>query len=217
MISITYDFSDAVKMLDTIGRQAPFAAATALTKTAQDVQEAVRKEMPRNFTIRRPWVVQGIRVKAATKTRLVAEVYSRDPFMALQETGGIKRSIGRRVFEWGEYLAVPLDARRSKSDVVNKKDWPQSLVNPFVLRARDGREYLAVKAITTGRANTVRSVKTLRGKQRRVTGNKLMYRLIRQTTLRPRLHLADIAARVIPERWPINFAAAIDHALATAR
>jgi hypothetical protein len=60
--------------------------------------------------------------------------------MGLQETGGTKASIHKRVFEWGDYLAIPVDARRSKSDIVAQKDWPKNLVDPFVLTAKDGTE-----------------------------------------------------------------------------
>jgi len=213
--SVTYDFSSAYKMLDAVTKQARFACASALTRTAQDVQEAVRTEMPRNFTIRRPWVVQGIRIKPANKQNLTAEVYSRDPFMGLQERGGVKRAIGKRVFEWGDYLAVPVDARRGKTDIVRPQDRPKALIDPFVLTARDGRKYLAVKSLTVGK--NVRSIKTMRGKQKRETGVRLMYVLVKQETLRPRLGLTATAARIVPARWPINLANALEQAVATAR
>jgi hypothetical protein len=81
------------------------------------------------------------------------------------------------VFEWGDYLAIPVDARRSKSDVVAKQDWPQNLVDPFVLVAKDGRKYLAVHSITSGKSGAV-NVRNARGKQRRASGARLMYLLV---------------------------------------
>jgi len=82
-----------------------FASALMLTRTAQDSQAEIKRQLPRRFEIRNRAVVDGIRIQAATKSKLVASVGSIDDFMALQEEGGTKQS--RR----GKSLAVP-DTRR---------------------------------------------------------------------------------------------------------
>lgn len=210
------DLDKAIKALNAQAKQVPFATALALTRTAADVQGEIRNEMPGNFTLRRDWVVKGIRIKPATKSTLTAEVFSRDAFMAIQESGGIKRSINRRVFDYKGYLAIPLDARRSKRDIVAKQDWPANLINPFVFTARDGRTYLAVHQVNVGKTGP-RDVRALRGKQKRSTGLRLMYTLIREETLRPRLGMRRIATRVIEARFGQHFAAAYEQAVRTAR
>lgn len=214
-ISIKHDLDKAMAGFAAQQKQVRYAAAVALTKTAQDLQAEIRNEMPRNFTLRRQWVVQGIRIKAARRDFLQAEVFSRDPFMAIQESGGTKTAIGRRVFDYQGYLAVPLDARRSKYDVVRKEDWPENLVDPFILTARDGRKYLAVHQL--GSRKGPRSVRTMRGKQKRETGTRLMYTLVKSEQLRARLGMRRIAARIVEPRWHENFGRALFEALSTAK
>jgi hypothetical protein len=213
--SLKHDVDVALATWSAQQKQVRFAAAFALTRTAQDLQDAIRAEMPRNFTLRRRWVVQGIRIKPARTDYLRAEVYSKDPFMAIQETGGEKRSINKRVFDYGAYLAVPLDARRSKSDIVRKEDWPQNLIDPFILTARDGRKYLAVHQL--GGRSGPRSVRTARGKQKRATGTRLMYTLVLRTQLRERLGMRRITRQIVEPRWHANFARALFDAISTAR
>ncbi len=50
-------------------KRLPFATALSLTRTAQDAQAQVRGELGDRFTIRRPYVARGIRIKAAYKAR----------------------------------------------------------------------------------------------------------------------------------------------------
>jgi hypothetical protein len=190
-ISFRHELATIADGWVSMQRQIPFAAALALTRTAQDIQRGVRAGMPGNFTLRRQWVVQGIRIKMARKDFLQSEVYSRDPFMAIQESGGTKTSIRKRVWDYGEYLAIPLDARRSKADIVKKADWPQNLIKPFVLTANDGRKYLAVHA-TTNKSGPV-PVSKARGKARRASGNRLMYILVKRYELRERLGMGKLA------------------------
>jgi hypothetical protein len=217
-IRVDADFSALTADLKRLQRdQLPFATARALTLTAQDIQSAVKDKMPGEFVLRRQWTVQGIRIKPALKSawpNQSAVVFSRDPFMNLQETGGTKTSIGRRVFDYGPYLAIPLDARRSKSDVVQKKDWPKNLINPFILTARDGRKYLAVRELA-GNKGRVRSIgRTAKGGT--WSGTKLMYVLVTREILKPRLNLVAIGQKVAAERFSINFNNAMAKALATA-
>jgi hypothetical protein len=211
--------SNAAEIIKQIGfirtDQLPFATAKALTDTARDAVAVKRAELPNEFTVRRPWIINGIVSTPATKQSLTAIVRDRDPFMEVQETGGIKSSINRRVFDYGEYLAVPLDARRNKRDVVDRRDWPKNLIDPFVLTARDGRKYLAVHEITVGQRQ--QSVRTARGKQRRTSGTRLMYVLIRREAIRARLGLRATVTRVARERFPVNFVSALRTALSTAR
>lgn len=46
--------------------------------------------MPHRFTVRSPWIIRGIGFERATKSSLEATVFSRDMFMADQETGGTR-------------------------------------------------------------------------------------------------------------------------------
>jgi hypothetical protein len=93
-----------------------FATAVSLTQMAQGAQASVRDKMPKAkggpFHVRRNWVLNGVRIKSATKTNLEAAVFSLDSggrrdFMGRQERGGVKRNVSG-----GEHIAVPLRAVR---------------------------------------------------------------------------------------------------------
>jgi hypothetical protein len=214
-ISVTSDVQSTIRQLNVRRDQQPFATALALTRTAQDAQAEIRRQLPSRFTIRTPWVAKGVRYKPANKQNLTAVVYDVDPFMRIQETGGEKVSIRKRVFDYGDYLAIPIDARRTKRDVVRREDWPQNLIKPFVIHARDGRTYLAVHALAKKvRAKLTRGGFTI-GKQ--VGGTRIMYILVRRETLRARFGFAATVRDVVDKRFNLNFRDAINVANATAR
>src|SRR5438105_2225598 len=119
-ISVTTTTDEVIRQLNVRMDQVRFATALALTRTAQDARAEIQREMPERFTVRTPWIAKGVRYTPANKQDLAATVSDIDPFMRIQETGGEKTSIHRRVFDYGEYLAVPLDARLNKRDVVRK-------------------------------------------------------------------------------------------------
>ncbi|MFA5701637.1 MAG: hypothetical protein WC913_10205, partial [Desulfuromonas sp.] len=56
-----------------------------ITRTAFDARDAVRDGLPDRFNLRRPWISRGIGVTPAKPRTLMAEVWSRDRFMALRE------------------------------------------------------------------------------------------------------------------------------------
>lgn len=105
-----------------------FALAKTLTNLAQESQAQVKREMPQKFTIRRPWVVNGIRIRPATRDRLEAWVYSLDSggrrdFMTRQEYGGIKTPQG------GKHIAIPLKAvKPTKKTIIPQYMKPKSLL-----------------------------------------------------------------------------------------
>jgi hypothetical protein len=67
--------------LNQLATQVPFAVAVALTKTAKDVQSAVKQEMQDVFERPVAYTLNSVFVKAATKQSLEAKVWLKDnPF-----------------------------------------------------------------------------------------------------------------------------------------
>lgn len=211
-VSVASQITSAIAKLDTIAKaqQFRFAVAKALTATASDVQKEVRKNMPQRFTLRRQWVVQGIRVERATKDNLTATVYSKDPFMGRQEVGGTKTP------KYDRNLAIPMRAvRRTKSQLINPADLPSNLGKAeFTVKrgkkevARRGAGGSVFKLVVNGRTFLCR---------RRNGQVELLYLLVPSAQVDKRLGLSDDAEKIVKERFSVNLADAIEYALRTAR
>lgn len=196
-ISVEANLKEMSKQLDSFrSDQFAFAVAKALTATAQDAQKAVREDMPNRFTLRRQWIVQGIRIEKATKSNLAAIVYSRDEsFMARQELGGIKAP------KYGSNLALPMPSvRRTKTQIIAKSELPGNLKNKFLIHAKDGRVYLANRFAKGKRA-----------------GVQLMYELRPKSMVKPRLGLHEITNKIVQQNFQKNLIEAMNYAMRTAR
>lgn len=176
-------------------KQIPFATAQALTATAEDVRAEIVKGLSEKFTLRKNWWRPGTRygfnVKKARRNDLVAEVFTRAPWMVDHETGATRRPKGRN-------LAVPSEfVKRSKRDLITKANQPRNLKKAFVLRSRSGQETIFQR---------------IRGK-----GLRPMYFLTKQAEIKPTLEFHITAVRVVNARWAKNFSKALDHAIKTAK
>jgi hypothetical protein len=124
-LDLTADLTGASLFLSQLRTQrAAKAIAEALNKTAMSARDAVRKDMPRRFTIRRPWVLQGIGVQFARSGLPEAAVFSRDEFMREQEFGGIRHG--------GKARSIPMGRIRD----LHRKAIIPKYMRPQVLMAR---------------------------------------------------------------------------------
>lgn len=197
-ISVDHDIAKAAAKIRSIteAQQLRFATAKALTQTAVQVQQEVRKNMPSRFQLRRQWVVQGIRVDRATKQNLVATVYSRDKFMGLQEAGGNKSPLRN-------YLAIPTSmVRRTPSEIVRQSDKPKALGDKVEIVTFRGEKYLALKKPRKG-ANGQRL--------------RFLYLLVPRAKLEKRLGLEKDGNMVVRRNFAANLQQALDEAVKTAR
>jgi hypothetical protein len=192
------DVSQVLKAQDDlVTRQLPFATARALTLTAQDAQAAIRAGMPSRFTIRNAWSQRGIIIKPASKdvipyrsAVMVGDIWN---YLFLQEPGGEKTPTA------SAHLAVPEDIRSSPSQILRRQLRPKALL---------ARKDVFIKDLGGGNQAIYQRV----GK-----GLKLLYILVPEARIKPRLGLAETAQKIGNERWAINFAASLEAALITAR
>lgn len=211
-ISVASEIQKAMGQLQTIAeaKQFRFSVAKALTTTASDVQKEVRKNMSSRFTLRRQWVVQGIRIEKATKENLTATVYSKDVFMGRQEVGGTKLP------KYDQHLAIPMRAvRRYKSQMINPADLPSNLGKAeFSVKrgkkdvARRGAGGSVFKLVSNGRTFLCR---------RRNGQVEVLYMLVPRAQVNKRLGLGDDAQKVARLRFTQNLQDALAYAMRTAR
>lgn len=79
-ISIKTNFPDVSRQIDNIGKQARYAAAVALTRSAQDAQAGLRAEMRSVFDRPVPFTLNSLYLKRATRDDLEARVWLKDDF-----------------------------------------------------------------------------------------------------------------------------------------
>ena len=117
----------------------------------------------------------GFNMKKATADRLVAEIYTRAPWMQLQESGGTKSPKGR-------HLAIPTtNVRRTKRDLISKPQRPQALGSKaFHIKTKAGAEMLAMRIG--------------RGKNK---GLRFMYVLSKQASVKPLLHFHEQISKFV--------------------
>jgi hypothetical protein len=189
--------------------QLPFAMAKALTKTAQDVQAKVIAGLPSQFTLRTKWyqpnTPYGFKIEKATKTNLSAKVYTKAPWMQLQETGGVKQVPGKRLAipfleKQGSRPGIAFGVKRTKRDLIMKSQKPQALGSKaFILKGKKG-DLLAMR---TGRGK--RSIL------------RILYALEPKANIKARLYFAETGQQVVDQKWRPNFEEAIAYALRTSK
>nr|CRH06049.1 Conserved protein of unknown function [Candidatus Magnetococcus massalia] len=198
MIRVEANTRQVERAASNITKQARYATALALTRTVQDTQAEVRRRLPERFTIRTGWVAKGIRVKPAKKSNLQASVRVLDPFMALQETGGTKRSHS------GDALGVPVGARPNPKSVTRPGKFPSALLkkpNYFIAPLHNDSSTHAV----------------WRRGGRKGRKLKMMYRFVDRVEIKPRFGFMETVKEVVEARFQENFERAVKEALSTAR
>ena len=72
---VTFDVNHMLKKVDTIKQvQIPFASSLALNNLAKDIRDNYRAEMKQRFRNPVPFTLNGMYIKASSKTNLYVEV-----------------------------------------------------------------------------------------------------------------------------------------------
>nr|CRH06154.1 conserved protein of unknown function [Candidatus Magnetococcus massalia] len=198
MLRIETDTRQVERAASNFTKQARYATALALTRTAQDAQAEVRRRLPERFTIRTGWVAKGIRVKAAKKNELEASVRVLDPFMALQEIGGTKRS------KAGNALAVPVGARPNPKSVTRPGKFPGALL-------KKSNHFIA----PLFNDPTTHAVWRRGGRKGRKL--KMMYRFVDRVEVKPRFGFMATVKETVEARFQKNFNDVLLDALETSK
>lgn len=147
--------------------QLPFATSLAVNRTATVVRDAIRAHLQDAFTIRRPWVVQGIQVTHISDKHdnPISATVSIDPqraFLAKFEAGGTKSG------SLEIPIAIPSAALRPSFT-----DIPPLALYPKNLRLLARHDVTGTLAAT--RRITKRGVVQIQGKQRTFVLDQTMF------------------------------------------
>lgn len=77
-LTIKTNFPEVQRTIDALGKQVRYAAAVAMTRTAQDVKSALQREMSRAFDRPTRFTLNSLFLKPATKEKLEAQVFIKD-------------------------------------------------------------------------------------------------------------------------------------------
>lgn len=135
IINISFEGSDGARLRAFGESNIRFIAAKSLTRTAQEIQTAVRQHLHTAFVLRRPNFEKSIKVRPATKQNLVASVYTMAGFAALQQTGG------KQTAQHGR-LAVPRYSNLREIKAGRKTNPAGS----FITQLKNGGQAIATRA-----------------------------------------------------------------------
>lgn len=190
---------EARQMFADIGRQAPFALAGTLNDLANLSQKRVKDSLGERFTLRRPKFVRDTIYRKtgedwANKEKLEAAFRVNDQFnfLAKFEEGGTNKA------REGRFLALPVDVRRTKKDLITDKNKPAALLQKKSVRISN-----RVILQTTGKVKS------------KVT--KMLYLLIRSARIEPRLGMALTSKKVVEQEFDRVATKNITNALRTAK
>lgn len=208
MIQIKIDQAAVQRQMnDLVADQLPYATSRALTWLAVDCQTEIKRQLPQRFTLRNAWVKKGVRMKAATKTRLQSEVFHLDDYMERQEDGGIKYPLGR-------HLAIPVRVAGTARGIIKGNNRPKALLSKGSYKAsrKKGGTHRVFKI---DESTPDRQRHGMHPGIYMANGNNLMllYRLIPKGNVKKRWEFETTCKQVVNSRFERLFQLSLSQAL----
>lgn len=204
-------------MIRGMEKQLPFATATALTKTAQDVREDLKQQISYDLDQPTPFTVRGITMQSAKKARLWSSVFVKNiqsEYLFYAVEGGTQGK-----------MIQPANIRLNKYGNIPRNKLRKLLARPDVF-------YATIKGITgiwqrgsvrgnrfTTQVKSYRGPRKQTGYEFRNKGRNVRLLAVKDQRVRykERFDFYGHATRQFDRVWQRNFDAALDHALKTAR
>lgn len=198
------------RLLGGVEKQLPFAMAKAVNDITLEARDFLKDRNRQTFIIRRPWVLNGWRVRLARKssTPIAARLWldpTRD-FLAKFEEGGSKQSRS------GRSLAVPIEARPSPRALVPKALHIRAL-NLRAHRTAAGK----VQLKGANGAFVVRTAGHSLILQRKGGQVNTLYVFKRSVPIPASLRFYDTIGAYVRNEWPHVMGEALAYAIRTAK
>jgi hypothetical protein len=211
-VSIRLDTTPLTARLSALEQsQVPFALAKAINQTGLDFQVAERERMALIFTERRPDFIekQGVKLIGGFATKGKPFVtFGVDPkadFLTKFEIGGIKSP------RTGQFLAIPVDAKRNKRDIITPGNRPRSLLDRLQSKSGAGGVFI----LKERRGNLPPGIYQRSGRGGHEL--KFLYALDERAKILPELQFVATFERIVQSNWRKNWDVAFADALRTAR
>ncbi|MEZ0231886.1 MAG: hypothetical protein ACAH12_03530 [Methylophilaceae bacterium] len=238
-ISIKHNIKDMMSGLDAYGKQVPFAAARALTRTVKVAQSVIVKEFDVKLDRPTPFTKRSLYTKPATKKNLEAMVYLKDDSaggtkpmseqIAQQFSGGERAR--KRIEFWlsasgyigsSEYVAPGSAAKLDKYGNMSRGQIQQMLSQ---LRAGADRYAYSSKSARSmqnqakaGMMFWSRGGRLARGVwMRKGRTVKPILLVIKKPIYKKRIDMMKLVQTVINARFDMEFAYSMSEAIANAR
>lgn len=196
------DISAWLRRSEAVKKQARFAVALALTRTAQDAQRSVTQALPQTFDRPNPWTQKAIAVTPARKDNLESVVFAKDSqakYLGIQEVGGT------RTPKPGTPVVVPVNIRLNAFGNIGRGVIKREVHKPGTFTVGQGEKLPpGIYRRTKGRGQG-------RGKVR------LLIAVEKRAKYSPRFNFRRRVTVVAKRTFPRNFENALKQALATAR
>lgn len=209
---------DVADWLLRLGRdQIPYATSLAINNVAKSAQRAQVAGMHERFTIRRPsFARRTVKIKPfATKRSLEAVLWIDPPgdtsdIWAKFEMGGVKQPRGTAI-------AVPEEARRTKTGVITKRQRPKAFEFRRWGRGAKGAVYRGERR--TWMVRTPEGEGAIFQRVGRGPGSSLrmLYSFARSAEIDERLQFEETVERTVDGEWERHFSEAFARAMGTAR
>lgn len=203
-ISVRSNIKEISKNLSALAyKQVDFAASRALTQLAKEVQAAEKENLKRTFKHPKPFTVNAIGMRGATKRMLEAKVFVKPvaaKYLRPYETGGV------HVLP-GQALLNPKDVRLNQYGQLSRG----------TMKRLKGRSDIYIGPIETkhGKIDGVwQRTKAKKGNPSRL---RLLIRFGDALPVNERLNYGEHAKALIDRRFNAVFGAAMAKAVATAR
>lgn len=207
--------------------QLPFALKTAINTTALQFQRVQIAHDRSVFTVRKPWSDQSVKITHfATKTEPWATIGIHPPGgdERADILGKFEDQTAKQPFKAGGSLAIPVDAKRNKFDIVTNRQRPKSFAfvqeqtnsksgvriyrgrsGAFMVQMPDGRGWILKRTGGGSRGSLF-------------DGTQVLYVLTKNAVhITPDLDFASNAIAVVEGGWHINMELAYNDALSKAR
>lgn len=245
MFTVDLDPKPLITAMNGMDAQMPFAVMRSLNETAVQFQQDERRLMDAEFTIRRPWVKQGIKIDRgdfATKNKLEVRIHiSKDrDFLFKFERGGIRVPRGGRSkgigVQGAKGLAVPVAARSSPTTVIPAGKRPRAFHFHAVqaskltklirgqslsgavgrMRVFEGDKRTIMLQSANGTGVILQRVGRSKKHGRTDPGLIVLYVLRTRTRVPADLHFTQTARATFAKQWPISFTKWWNEAVRTA-